>query len=65
MAETTIQFRADDDLKSKLSKLTEKFERDHSKEIRYLINQEYERVFPQSENAALEISGVSNMDQQV
>ena len=45
MAEITIQFRTDEETKAKLIELGEKFERDMTKEILFLIKREYEQVF--------------------
>lgn len=49
MTQIYIQIRADEELKRKLAEICKAHERDFSKEIRNLINREYQIVFPRGE----------------
>jgi hypothetical protein len=43
---TTLMLYISDEEKARLGKISEATERDMSKMVRYLINREYERIFP-------------------
>ena len=64
MAETTIQVKTDGKTKTRAISLAKKAERDLSKEIRYLINKEFDRVFPDDTDAVDSTSGVADVDTQ-